>query len=39
MACYCYNANSLHDEIKTYTKLCLTYASVDQLDGYSTLFY
>ena len=36
----CYYANNLHEKyMLRYTQLCLTYASVDQLDGYSTFFW
>ena len=38
MAFNCYNANNLHKKLFFY-QFCLTYASIDQPDGYSTLFY
>ena len=34
-----YNANNLHEKNRIYTLLCLTWVSVDQPDGYSTLFF
>jgi len=38
MAFNCYNANNLHEQT-FFSQFCLTYATIDQPDGYSTLFY